>query len=216
MTGLPNSAYCSKINRIVPKVLKEEILNRSREIDRSDAEIWKACVSGDGFAWSQLVDRYQRLVYAIPRRAGLTDEQCDDVFQDVFLLLFQKLDQIEQPERIRSWIVTAAKYKAWALVRASKTTRPLKSSEEMEAEMASLPDGSILADEAMIQLEQQHMIRTALKILEERCRKILSMIYLQETPASYADVAKEIGVGETSISPLRARCLKKLEKILSK
>jgi len=55
-----------------------------------------------------------------------------------------------------------------------------------------------------------------LKELEERCRKILSMIYLRDAAASYAEVAVEIGVGETSISPMRARCLKKLAKILTK
>lgn len=189
---------------------------QSASADRSDAELWKACVSGDDSAWSQLVDRYQRLIYAVPRRAGLTEEQCSDVFQDVFLLLLQKVNEIEQPDRIRSWIVTTAKYKTWAAVRASKGDRSSASEEEMEAEIQRLADRSPLADEMLVEIEQQHIIRTALSMLEERCRKIISMIYLQDVAASYADVAIEIGVGETSISPLRARCLKKLEKILRK
>lgn len=42
------------------------------------------------------------------------------------------------------------------------------------------------------------------------------MIYLQDEAASYAEVAGAIGVGETSISPMRARCLQKLAKILTK
>ena len=82
--------------------------------------------------------------------------------------------------------------------------------------MAALTDASPLADEMLIKLEQQHQIRTALQELEERCRKILSMIYLHDAAASYAEVAAAIGVGETSISPLRARCLQKLAKILTK
>jgi RNA polymerase sigma factor (sigma-70 family) len=86
----------------------------------------------------------------------------------------------------------------------------------MEAEMAGLPDASPLADDVLIELEQQHQIRSALKELEERCRKILSMIYLQDAAASYAEVASAIGVGETSISPMRSRCLQKLAKILTK
>jgi RNA polymerase sigma factor (sigma-70 family) len=185
-------------------------------IDRSDAQLFKACRKGDQEAWEQLVDRYQRLIYAIPRRAGLTEEQSADVFQEVFLVLFQKLDEIEQPERIRSWIVTTAKFKTWAVVRAAKGLYVPESDEEMEAEMSRITDRSPLADDVLIELEQQHLIRAALKMLEERCQQILSMIYLRETAASYAEVAKAVGVGETSISPLRARCLKKLEKILSK
>jgi len=67
----------------------------------------------------------------------------------------------------------------------------------------------------LIELEEQHLIRTAMLELEERCQKILSMIYLRDPAASYAEVAAAIDVGETSISPLRSRCLKKLEKLLS-
>ncbi|MFN6964646.1 MAG: RNA polymerase sigma factor [Pyrinomonadaceae bacterium] len=184
------------------------------ELARSDAELLHACRRGDQQAWNELVDRYQRLIYAIPRRAGLGEEQSSDIFQDVFVTLFEKLDEIEQPERLRSWIVTTAKFKTWAAVRGGRFERPADTLEEMEAEMASIADSSPLADEIIVRLEQQHLIRTALKKLEDRCRRILTMVYLSERPASYAEVAAEIGVGETSISPLRSRCLKKLAKIL--
>jgi RNA polymerase sigma factor (sigma-70 family) len=187
----------------------------ARELARTDIELVTACRRGDQAAWDALVDRYQRLIYAIPRRAGLTEEQCDDVFQEVFVTLFEKLDGIKQPDRIRSWIVTTAKFKTWGVVR-GRDTFAAETEEEMEAEMAGIPDAAPLADEQLIELEQQHLIRTAMAQLDERCRKILSMLYLSGDAASYAEVAAEIGVGETSISPLRTRCLKKLEKILTR
>lgn len=185
-------------------------------LERSDAQLIAGCRRGDQDAWDTLVDRYQRLIYAIPRRAGLSEAQSADVFQEVFLTLFQKLDEIEQPEKIRSWIVTTAKFKTWATVRGSKGHYSPATEEEMELEMTNLTDTAPLADEMLIELEQQHLIRTALTQLEERCQKILSLLYLKNTPASYAEVAEAIGVGETSISPLRSRCLKKLEKLLNK
>ena len=175
----------------------------------------RLCRAGDQAAWNELVGRYQRLIYAIPRRAGLSDEQAADVFQEVFLTLLQKIDDIEQPDRIRAWMVTTAKFKTWSIVRGEKGFYSPETDEEMEAEMANLRDNSPLADDMLIELEEQHLIRSALKRLEERCRQIISMIYLRDPAASYVEVAKAIGVGETSISPLRSRCLKKLEKILS-
>jgi RNA polymerase sigma factor (sigma-70 family) len=184
-------------------------------LERSDAELIRECRAGDQRAWDDLVGRYQRLIYSIPRRAGLTDEQAADVFQEVFLTLFEKLDEIQQPDKIRSWIVTTAKFKTWATVRGSKGLYSPETEEEMEQEMANIADASPLADEMLIELEQQHLIRTALKQLEERCQKILSMLYLSVAAASYSEVAEAVGVGETSISPLRSRCLKKLEKLLS-
>lgn len=188
----------------------------TKKLEKSDAELIKACRRGEETAWNELVDRYQRLIFTIPRRAGLSEEQSADILQEVFLTLFEKLDAIEQPDKIRSWIVTTAKFKTWGVIRSEKGLFSPETEEEMEAEMAGLPDNSPLADEALIELEQQHLIRTALRELEERCRKILSMIYLRDAAASYAEVAAEIGVGETSISPMRARCLKKLAKILTK
>lgn len=186
------------------------------KIAADDAGLIKRCRKGDQSAWDELVDRYQRLIYSIPRRAGLSEEQSADVFQEVFLTLVEKIESIEQPDRIRSWIVTTAKFKTWGVIRGSKGLYSPETEEEMEAEMAAIADNSPLADDMLIEVEEQHLIRTALKSLEDRCQKILSMIYLCDPAASYADVAAVIGVGETSISPLRARCLKKLEKVLRK
>ena len=196
--------------------VSDQINFSARGLEKSDAELVLACRRGDESAWNALVERYQRLIITIPRRAGLTEEQASDVFQEVFLTLFEKLDEIEQPEKIRSWMVTTAKFKTWGIVRGEKGFHSPETEEEMELEMASLKDKSPLADEVLIELEQQHQIRTALKELEERCQKILSMIYLRDAAASYAEVAAAIGVGETSISPMRSRCLQKLAKILTK
>ncbi|MBP9664011.1 MAG: sigma-70 family RNA polymerase sigma factor [Pyrinomonadaceae bacterium] len=185
-------------------------------IANDDARIVKRCRAGEQAAWNELVEKYQRLIYAIPRRAGLTEEQAADVFQEVFVTLLEKIDAIEQPDRIRSWIVTTAKFKTWGVIRGSKGHYSPETEEEMEAEMAAIRDSGPLADDMLIELEEQHLIRAALTKIEERCRTILSMIYLTDPSASYAEVAAAIGVGETSISPLRSRCLKKLEKELMK
>jgi len=201
--------------------VSEKLSNQfsARGLEKSDAELIKQCQRGDESAWNELVERYQRLIFTIPRRAGLSEDQAADILQEVFLTLFEKLDDIEQPEKIRSWIVTTAKFKTWGVVRGEKgffSAYSPGTEEAMEAEMANLPDASPLADAVLIELEEQHLIRMALNELETRCRKILSMIYLQDATATYAEVAREIGVGETSISPLRARCLKKLAKVLCK
>ena len=162
------------------------------------------------------MDRFQRLIFAIPLRAGLDQEQAADVFQEVFLTLLEKLDEIEQPDRLRSWLVTVTKYKTWSVIRSRKGLYAPADDEAVEREMNSLPDGAPLPDDVLIELEEQHLIRTAIGELDERCQRILSMLYLSQNAASYAEVAASVGVGETSISPLRSRCLKKLEGILSR
>jgi RNA polymerase sigma factor (sigma-70 family) len=189
---------------------------KASSLQKTDGELLLACRKGQQDAWDQLVERFQRLVSTVPRRAGLSEEQASDVFQEVFLTLFQKMDDIEQPEKLRSWLVTTAKFKTWNIIRGEKEFSVAGGDDEQVDILSLIPDNSPLADNMLIEIEEQHLIRTALQELEERCRTILSMLYLSDDIPSYAEVAKVVNVSETSISPLRARCLKKLSQILTK
>ncbi len=199
-----------------PKLEKDSENFAVSRFEKSDAALLRLCQKGDETAWNDLVERFQRLIFAIPRRAGLSEEQASDVFQDVFFELFKKLDNIEQLDKIRAWLVTTAKFKTWGVIRERKGLLTDLSEEDLAKEMEGMVDAMPLADDILVQMEEQHLIRAALKQLEERCRTIISMIYLREPPASYAEVGEKIGVGETSISPLRTRCLKKLTDLLKK
>src|SRR5262245_58784523 len=85
-------------------------------MEQSDKQLLLACRRVDESAWETLVNRYQRLVYAIPRRAGLDEDQAAEVFQDVFAVLVEELNEIEQPERLQAWLVTTAKRKTWRVI----------------------------------------------------------------------------------------------------
>ncbi len=148
----------------------------------------------------------------IPRRAGLPEEDVADIFQEVFLTLIEKLDEIEEPQRLRAWIITTTKFKTWQMLRRARGMTFIENDEKLIQELETLPDNSPLADENLMEMEEQHLIRVALAELDQRCQTIIKMLYYER--ASYSDVAKLIGVNETSISPLRSRCLQKLLKIL--
>lgn len=184
-------------------------------LERSDAELLAACRRGEEAAWNLLVERFQRLIMAIPRRAGLSEDLAAEVFQEVFLTLFEKMDEIQQPERLRAWLVTTAKFKTWRIVSKEKISNKSANEDNEEAAFFEIPDNSPLAEDVLIELEEQHLVRAAIANLDERCRTILTMLYLNEPAASYAEVAGIVSVSETSVSPLRARCLKKMLKLLT-
>jgi RNA polymerase sigma factor (sigma-70 family) len=184
-------------------------------MERSDTELLTACRRGDEGAWEALVHRYQRLLYTIPRRAGLDEDAAAEVFQEVFATLLEKLDAIEQPERLQAWLVTTAKRKTWRVITGER--RFAKDDEaEVDDKLSQLPDNAPLPDEALLQLEEQHRVRSALSGLDERCRKLLTRLFYEEEMPSYADVAAELGMPEGSIGPTRARCLGKLLQHLGK
>jgi RNA polymerase sigma factor (sigma-70 family) len=186
-------------------------------MDERDEDLLKACRRGDAAAWEALVNRFQRLIYAIPRRAGLDEDAASEVFQEVFTTLFQKIDDIEQPDRLHAWLVTTARRKTWRIISRDRSVRRYSEDEEdADAELNALPDEAPLPDEVLIRLEEQHRVRTALGQLDERCRKLLTLLFYQAEAPSYAEIAAATGTSEGSIGPTRARCLQKLTRLLEK
>jgi RNA polymerase sigma factor (sigma-70 family) len=183
-------------------------------MEPSDTSLVAACRTGDPQAWEVLVQRYQRLIYTIPRRAGLTEDQAADVFQRVFTLFIERIDQIQQPERVGAWLATTARREAWRISRQSRATIPLPGADNATDEPFDIPDTGLLPDEQIEQIEQQQQIRRALNTLDPRCQQLLTLLFYQLEPPAYADIAQQLGTTEGSIGPTRARCLQKLRKLL--
>lgn len=187
-------------------------------MERSDTELLRGCRQGEEAAWEALLKRYRRLLYAIPRRAGLDEDQSAEIFQDVCATLLEKLDDIEQPERLQAWLVTTAKRKTWRVIsrqRAAALVTYATEDTETDDLLLQQPDLSPLPDEVLERLNEQHRVRTALTALDERCRKLLTLLFYTATPPPYSEIALALGTSEGSIGPTRARCLQKLLKQLS-
>ncbi|MFN2511829.1 MAG: RNA polymerase sigma factor [Pyrinomonadaceae bacterium] len=187
-------------------------------MELSDKQLLLACRNGDQVAWEALIKRYQRLMYAIPRRAGLDEDQSADVFQEVFATLFQKLDDIEQPERLHSWLVTTARRKTWRVISKQRETQNALVDDESGSaeEISRIPDNAALPDEVLLKLEEQHLVRIAVAALDDRCRKLLTLLFYEAETPSYAEIATLLGTSAGSIGPTRARCLEKMLRLLDK
>jgi RNA polymerase sigma factor (sigma-70 family) len=180
-------------------------------MDPSDETLLQACRRGDESAWELLIQRYQRLVYTIPRRAGLDEDSSVEVLQEVFATLVEKLDEIEQPARLHAWLITTARRATWRVGRRMRASVALPGDRDAPFEV---PDGAPPPDEALMDLEEQHLVRTAVESLDQRCRTLLLLLYYQPQTPSYAEIAARLGTTESSIGPRRSRCLDKLERVL--
>lgn len=186
-------------------------------MEQTDKQLLLACRRGEESAWELLVDRYQRLIYTIPRRAGLDEDQSADVFQEVFTTLLQKLDDINDPDRLQAWLVTTARRKTWRLISRLRAS-PRTFAEEDEGgadELSRIPDDAALPDDVLVQLEEQHRVRTAVASLDDRCQKLLAMLFYESETPPYSEIAASLGTSEGSIGPTRARCLQKLLRLLA-
>jgi RNA polymerase sigma factor (sigma-70 family) len=189
-------------------------LNPNLPMFQTDEELVKRCRDGDEFAWEEIVLKYQKLLMSIPRRAGLADDLAADVLQIVFTTLFLRLDSLEQPEFLKAWLITTTRHKTIDLIKRETRIKPVYIDDDESDFALQLPDKSIPADEILIRIEQEIQIEKAFGLIDERCRHLLNMLYLEDEPRSYNEIAEILSIPSGSIGPTRARCLQKLIKML--
>jgi RNA polymerase sigma factor (sigma-70 family) len=180
----------------------------------SDEALVLACRRGDAAGWEMLIRRYRRLVYSIPRRAGLDDDAAADVFQNVFTALVTSLDRISQPARIGAWLTTTARRETWRQRRHARLVplRPPGAGDDAAA--IDHPDDALAPEEALLRWEERQRVRAAVAALDERSRRLVTLLFSRAEPPPYAAIASALGVPEGSIGPTRARCLRKLRRLL--
>jgi RNA polymerase sigma factor (sigma-70 family) len=178
-------------------------------MEQDDAALLAACRAGDASAWETLVRRYQRLIYSILLRAGLSHDDAAEVFQRVWAILFEQLDTFSEPERLRSWLATTARSESWRWKQLARGLLPPTRDGQGPAAFA-LSEQELLPDELLGRMERQHLVRQAISTLDHRCRLLLSMLFLHQDPPSAAEVAGALRLQEEIIGSARARCIAKL------
>lgn len=190
----------STLTEPVPRKTRSK---RRHVVRRNDALV-RECLRGDQKAWNELVDRYGRLVYSIPRRYGMSEADAEDVFQNVFIILHRHLRTLKDASRLSSWLITTTHRECWRLNRRQKETIEF---DEALNNPAPEPD-------EVERLELQQLVRQALRQMGGPCRALLESLFMSHNPLSYDVIARELGTRVGSIGPTRARCFRKLERIL--
>lgn len=175
--------------------------DRSDVADPSDLELLSACRAGDQDAWELLVERYERLVFSVALRNGMSREEAADITQMTFVALLESIGKLRHEQRLASWLMSVARRLAWRQRRRSEREGRL-------IEQASAPEDPFAAWERIA------VIHDGLQRLGPACRDLLLALYFDPTAPSYAVVAERLGRRVGGIGPMRARCLKRLRALL--
>ena len=193
------------IKRRIGTEITVTLRSKGRLVERDDAQLVAACLKGDESAWGDVVDRYGRLVYSIPRRYGLSEAEADDVFQGVFATLFRRLDSLRDHNRLSAWLITCAHRESWRVGKQSNRNQHLNE---------AIVDVGSPRDQDLELWERQHIVREGLRKLGGPCEKLLTALFMQGGEQDYQTIAEQLDMPVGSIGPTRARCFKKLEPIL--
>ena len=181
----------------------------------TDTRLVRECVRGNEDAWALLLEKYKRLIYSIPIKYGLPADEATDIFQDVCVELLAELPRLREPRALPKWLIQVTAHKC--LRARNRSPRMSAAVSEHDArEMARLPDASPLSEQIMLEVEREQALRDALATLAPRCRTLVEMLFFENPPRSYQEVARSLQLETGSIGFIRGRCLKRLHTELKK
>jgi len=175
----------------------------------TDFDLIQACRRGEMRAWERLLDKYERLVYSIALKYGLSVEDAADVAQITFTILMQSLDSLREDTRLAPWLVTVAKRHTWRWL-----TKHRREQVAPDEDLAAQEWGVHITANPIENWERVEWLRGGLEQLDERCRKLLSTLYFETETPSYVEVARQFKMPPGSVGPTRARCLERLKSLM--
>ncbi len=166
-----------KMNRVIPKGEEENLELVQKIIDR------------DTSAFSLLYQKYSGALLQIIRQTIPSKESAEEVLQDVFVKIWQKMDQYDTTRgRLFTWMVQIARNTAIDLVRSGKFQRAAKteSTENLVNELGEPAESLALTDFGL-----QKIIRN----MDERHRLLIEYLYFKGYSQSEASETLGIPLG---------------------
>lgn len=168
-------------------------------------------------AFGELYDRFARDVYGLFRRALKSEQDAQDLLQEVFIQIWNKVPEFYDVCRDpKSWILTVARNRMLDEVR-SKRYRNRQSEQTLGAheehpELGTLVETSSTPDAYMTSMEAQFEIRRALKKLTSDQRELVDLAYF--SGLSYSEIANKQGIPLSTVKTRMRQTVKKLRGVV--
>jgi RNA polymerase sigma factor (sigma-70 family) len=165
----------------------------------SDAQLVHRCRAGEAEAWNELVERFSRYVYAIAVRGfRFGEHDAEDVFQEVFVRVYDRLGSLRDDAALRPWIAQLTRRVCLDRLAAGSREEPV---------------GEVVAadvEATIAELEEALAVREALSGLSEECREVLDRFFCRDE--SYLAIGEALGIPSGTIASRISRCLTKLRQ----
>ncbi|WP_298543947.1 RNA polymerase sigma factor [uncultured Aquimarina sp.] len=176
---------------------------------QSDRYYIKQVLEGEVNAFSNLVERYQSLVYTIVFRMIRNKEEAEEIAQDTFIKAYKSLSEYRGEAKFSTWLYTIAYRKSLDVIKKNKRFVATELIEEIsEGEVGTVNDAlSYLQD-----IERKQVILDSILKLPEEESAIITLYYFEEK--SVKEIKEIVGLTEDNIKIKLYRSRKKLYSIL--
>ena len=180
------------------------------EISWSNERLVRECGNGNEAAWSTLIDKYKNLIFSVPIKFGLSRDDAADIFQSVCVDLLSSVKDLREPAALPKWLMQTSYHKClrWK----KQGLRLIDDAEAIEEQEAT----EELPGEMLDQLEREQLLRDSIASLPKRCQEMVRLLFFEDPPRPYNEIAESLGLATGSIGFIRGRCLKRLREQLKK
>jgi len=178
--------------------------------ESGDARLIRRCLEGDEHAWKEMLTRYRGLIYSIAGRFGASRDDASDILQAVCLETLNNLPQLRNVSSFRSWLITVTVRQAWRWKHKYSDEIPLDITELDSQEFVVSSDMS----RVVLENEQTKLLRKGVAQLTKRNAEMMRLLFFENPPVPYDEVARRLGLARGSIGFIRGRTLAKLRKFL--
>ena len=184
------------------------ITRSAADVSWSDTRLVGECLSGNEIAWTSLIDKYKNLIFSIAVRRGFSRDDATDIFQEVAAQLLSELGRIRKPQALAAWLiqVTSNKCTQWR-------KRQFRESVDDGAVLASSSELES-AESLLFEAEREQTLRYAMQRATPQCRELIQMLFFENPPLPYQDVATGLGIATGSVGFVRKKCLERLRRFL--
>jgi RNA polymerase sigma-70 factor (ECF subfamily) len=144
---------------------------------------------GDRAACRELIAKHHAAVYGFLRSLGAGHETAEDLTQQTYAKVWEKVGTLRQVGSLRSWILTIARNE---LLQAARRRQP---DLEPRAELPSIPDPQPGALTLLEEAERDRRLREAVHRLDSPLLEAVSLHYFQDLSLREVGRVLEIPVG---------------------
>ncbi len=179
-------------------------------------ELIDKCQAGDMLAFEDLVHQYERLVYSIAYRMLNNHNDAQDITQEVFIKVYQKLDMYSPSHSFSAWISTISSNTSIDYIRKNKKQTLLSLDKEIEFEDSSvslnIESKDLSPEQELLQKEKTQLLQQAISMLDEESRELI--ILRDINGLSYNEIADMLDHKLGTVKSKISRSRLKLQKII--
>ena len=179
----------------------------------ADIQLVERCLSGEEAAWEDLVKVHTRRVYAICYRFTGSDQEAQDLTQEVFLRVFRSLKSFRAGEgSFQVWLARLTRNLLIDHYRRTKLERATDSIEEQLPMLESKTSTMSRTDGMLAGREASEVLQGALQKLSPELRETVILRDLEEL--EYREIAQVLNVPEGTVKSRLNRGRAELARVL--